>query len=205
MSFFFKILLLLYIKLLSIYCITLCNKGSTLPPETEYHCSGLPIFQNLNGNDTHCCFWKYEENNKIITRCSSINQDQFNNIDSYIKRKEEQKNYTNLEIKCIADQKLYCSNVVLDEDNIEDCSKLGISFKEDMFCCRWIYKDSTSQYKTNNYCASINEYEYLTINDYIRYKNNHPEQRYDDLTIDCFGKYLKITGFILLIFLLINI
>ena len=193
---FFKVFIILNIKSLLIFCITYCNKQTYLPPENEYHCSGLEINQALNPGDTHCCYWKFEdqfENNRTIERCSSISQSQFDSLDEYIIKKINSKKYKDLDIKCRADQNLYCSNVVLDEDDIEDCSKLSISIEDDMFCCRWKYRDSSSRNKkVNEYCASINEYEYLTIDSYVRYKNNKPDQRYDDLTIDCLGTYLKI-------------
>ena len=195
---FFKTFFIMNIKFLLIYSITFCNKQTYLPPETEYHCSGLEINQDLNKGDKYCCLWIFtdEVENKTITRCSSIRQDQFDNLDQYIAKKTNISNsnpYKDLIIKCLADQRLYCSNVVLDEDDIPDCSKLGISFEGDKFCCRWNYKDSsTRNKKVNDYCASINEYEYLTINSYISYKNNAPDQRYDDLTIDCLGTSFKI-------------
>ena len=36
----------------------------------------------------------------------------------------------------------------------------------------------------------------LTIEYYIRYKNDAPNQRYDDLTIDCLGTFIKIYEFV---------
>jgi hypothetical protein len=118
----------------------------------------------------------------------------------HILKKKNNQGYTNLTITCTADQKLYCSNVVLDEDKIEDCRELAIPFEDDMFCCRWNFTDSSNNNKNNNYCASINEYKYLTIKDYIRYKSNHPLQRYDQLTIDCYSTTIK-KPLLLLLFL----
>ena len=191
MSFIFKIYFLLNIFIDTIYCEAFCNKHTYLAPETEYHCSGLKINQISNEGDKYCCLWKFFDliENKTIIRCSSISEIQYEKLDEYIQRKTAEK-YPNLEIKCTDDQILYCSNYVLDEQDIEDCSKLGIPFEKDKFCCRWNYKDSTNNYKVNNYCASINEYEYLTIEYYIRYKNDAPDQRYDELTIDCFGTFI---------------
>ena len=201
MSFIFKIYFLLNIFIDTIYCEYFCNKYSYFSPETEYHCSGLKI--NPNKGDECCCLWKFFDlgENKTITRCSSISRDQYNNLDGYIQRKSS--NYSNLEIRCTDDQILYCSNIVLDEEDFKDCSKLGIPFKDDKFCCKWHYKDSTNNYKVNDYCASINEYEYLTIEYYIRYKNDAPDQRYDDLTIDCLGTFIKIYEFFFLLLLFI--
>ena len=191
MLFICKILLFLYTFITTINCKALCNKLTNLAPETEYHCSGLEIDKYTKPDDKYCCLWIFFDlkENKTITRCSSINQNQLKYLDSYIVNKTV--NYTDLEIKCREDQLVYCSNVVLDEENIEDCSTLGISFEKDKFCCRWNYKDSTNNYKINDYCASINEYEYLTIDSYIRYKNDAPNQRYDELTIDFKGKFIK--------------
>ena len=196
MSFIFHLLFLLNFKLLIIYCKVFCNKQTTLPPENKYHCSGLEISQNGNtAGDSYCCYWEYWETkeNKTISRCSSISKKQFNNLHNYTINKSE--SYIDLKIECTSDQLLYCSNVVLDEESVstEECKNLNISIEDDMFCCKWNYKNSKSNNKANTYCASINEYEYLTINDYIRYKNDHPHQRYDDLTIDCLGKYFKVT------------
>ena len=203
MSFIFKICILLNIFIDTIYCEVLCNKETYLPPKTEYHCSGLKINLYANEGEKYCCLWKFYdlEQNKIINRCSSISQIQYDNLDAYIQRKVEK--YPNLEIKCTDDQILYCSNVVLDEEDIDDCSKLGIPHEYDKYCCKWNYKDSTNNYKVNDYCASINEYEYLTIKYYVKYKNDASEQRYDELTIDCFGTFIKIYIFLYLLFLFI--
>ena len=200
MSFIFKIYFLVNTFIATIYCETFCNKIYVLPPENEYHCSGLTINQDAAKNDKYCCLWTYFDlkENKTIKRCSSISQYQYDNLDSYIQKKQNQ-SYPNLDIKCTSDQSLYCSNVVLNEEDFEDCSKLKVSMEDDKFCCRWNYKDSTNNHKTNDYCASINEYEYLTIGDYVRYKNDAPNQRYDELTIDCFGGFLKIYEFLYLL------
>ena len=201
----FKFLLFFFLfnyKSLIIFCAVYCNKQTTLPTENKYHCSGLNISRVGNSiHDTHCCYWQFfdKEENRTKARCSSIDRSQFNNLTSYINKKESSGQYKDLKIECTADQSLYCSNVVLDEEDIEDCSKLKVSIEDDKFCCRWNYKDSTNNHKTNDYCASINEYEYLTIGDYVRYKNDAPNQRYDELTIDCFGGFLKIYEFLYLL------
>ena len=203
MSFIFQLLFLSYFNFLIIYCKVFCNKQTTLPPENKYHCSGLEISQTGNAKgDSYCCIWEYSEENKTKTRCSSINEKQFNDLPEYTKNKSAK--LENLTIECTAEQSLYCSNVVLDEESIsrDDCKNLSIFIEGDMFCCRWNYKNSKSNNKINTYCASINEYEYLTINDYIRYKNDHPNQRYDDLTIDCLGKFFKVTISSALIFVI---
>ena len=193
---------LIFGKVLYIYCNAKCNKETNLSPSSKYHCSGLIIDEFTNKGDKYCCLWKYtDEYSKTINRCSSINENQFINLTGYIKKKTDK--YHSLKIECIQDQKLYCSNVVLDEDDIDDCSKLAISIKDDKFCCRWQYKDSTNHHRNNNYCASINEFEYLNINYYIRYKNDHPDQRYDDLTIDCKSQILKVFFAIYLLIILL--
>ena len=201
----FKFLLFFFLfnyKSLIIFCEVYCNKQTTLPPENKYHCSGLNISRVGNSiHDTHCCYWQFfdKEENRTKARCSSIDRSQFNNLTSYINKKESSGQYKDLKIECTADQSLYCSNVVLDEEKIDNCTNFKIYIEDDMFCCRWVYKNSKSDYKINDYCASINEYEYLTIEDYIRYKNDHPLQRYDDLIIDCLGNYLKFTISLLII------
>jgi len=206
-SIFLLFFFLFNFKFSTIYCKVFCNKQTTLPPENKYHCSGLEISETGNTiGDTHCCYWQFfdKDENKTKARCSSISKSQFDNLDAYIKKKVNKDNYTDLKIECTDDQKLYCSNVVLDEEeSIDNCTDLKISIEDDKFCCRWIYKNSKSHYKINNYCASINEYEYLTIKDYIRYKNDHPNQRYDELTIDCLGKYLKFTISLLFIVIVV--
>ena len=198
-----NVLLIIYSQILSIYCVTFCNKVTNLSPTIEQHCSGLKISQYSNPDDKYCCLWQYvdESQNQTVTRCSSISESQYNNLTSYIKRKRS--TYKDLIIKCTEDQKLYCSNVVLDEDIIEDCRALKISIDGDKYCCRWNYKDSTNHDKNNNYCASINEYEYLTIKDYIRYKTTHPLQRYDELTINCISRFIKISLTLFLLFIII--
>ena len=201
MSIILKMFFLIFYKILYIYCEVKCNKETNLSPSSKYHCSGLSIDGNTNKGDKYCCLWTFIENSKKINRCSSISENQFLNLTEYIKRKS--KNYTNINIECTQDQYLYCSNVVLDEEDIDDCSKLPIYIEDDMFCCRWQYKDSTNNHKNNNYCASINEFEYLNINYYIRYKNDHPDQRYDDLTIDCKSQILKVFFAIYLLIILL--
>ena len=204
MSSIIKIITLAFFQIIYIYCNTNCNKETILPPSSKFHCSGLKIDPTTNLGDKYCCLWKFiDEGNKEITRCSSISEDQYINMTSYIQRKRNFTQYKGLEIECTKDQVKYCSNVVLDEDDIPDCSVLKISFEDDKFCCRWIFKDSDNHYKKNNYCASINEFEYLNINSYIRYKNDHPNQRYDELTIDCVNKFLKKSGLLYLLFLIL--
>ena len=111
--------------------------------------------------------WKYFNKiaNKTVTRCSSINLNQYNNLDQYIARKTV--NYTNLDIKCVNDQKLYCSNIVLDEEEPENCEELKISSAGDTHCCEWYLKNSNKE--VSNYCASIDNYQYETIKNYIKY------------------------------------
>ena len=193
-----KIMFILFI--INANCKLLCNEGTNVAPESEYHCSGLLIDKENDKskeNDTFCCLWTYIENVTYTTktRCSSLSNDQFNDLENY-KIKKRAKNVT--DIKCVEDQKLYCSNIILDEEIIDDCSKLAISTKKDLKCCKWHFKDSSNQGKVNNYCASINEYEFLTIKSYVFYKNAHPDQRYDELTIDCRHFFLKMKYILIL-------
>ena len=41
--------------------------------------------------------------------------------------------YQDLVIKCVEDQKIFCSNVVLDEDEINNCNILAIN----ILCCEY--------------------------------------------------------------------
>ena len=203
MSSIIKTITLAFFQIIYINCNAKCNKETILPPSSKYHCSGLIIEDMTNSGDTHCCLWKYiDQGNKETTRCSSISEEQYNNLSSYIAKKRNQPQYKQLEIECTKDQQLYCSNVVLDEEDIDDCSKLKISIEDDKFCCRWKFKDSKNHHKNNNYCASINEFEFLNIKSYVTYKNEHPDQRYDELSIDCVNKLLKIRGLLYLLFLI---
>jgi hypothetical protein len=206
MSSIIKIITLASFLIIYINCNAKCNKETILPPSSKYHCSGLIIENMTNSGDTHCCLWKYiDQGNKETTRCSSISQIQFDTLSQYIQKKRNNSNYnyTQLEIECTKDQKLYCSNVVLDEEDIKNCSELKISIEDDKFCCRWKFKDSKNHHKNNNYCASINEFEYLNIKSYVTYKENHPDQRYDELSIDCVNKFLKRKELLNLLFLII--
>ena len=204
MSSIIKIITLAFFQIVNINCIAKCNKETILPPSSKYHCSGLIIENMTNSGDTHCCLWKYfDQGNKETTRCSSISQEQYYNLSAYIEKKRKLPQYKQLEIECTKDQLLYCSNVVLDEEDIGDCSKLQISIEDDKFCCRWKFKDSKNHHKNNNYCASINEFEYLNIKSYVRYKNDHPDQRYDQLSIECVNKFLKIRRLLYLLFLIL--
>ena len=206
MSLIIKITTLVFFQIIYISCNAICNKETNQSPTSKYHCSGLKIEPMTNFGDTHCCLWKYiNQENKEITRCSSINQYQFNNLDAYIAKKINSNNtiYNQLEIECTKDQKLYCSNIVLDEEDIADCSSLAISFEDDYYCCRWKFKDSENHNKNNNYCASINEFEFYIIKSYVSYKNNHPLQRYNDLSIDCANKFLRLTKVLSLLYLIL--
>ena len=174
-------LLIIFYILSIINCVLLCNKQTFYSPESKYDCSGLEI-DSLT-EDKFCCFWKYTVDEKTINRCSSINDYQFNNLKEYIAKKREA--YKDLEIKCTEDQKLYCNNILLED---EDCSKLKIADENDKYCCKWKYKDSLDN-KNYEYCASISEKEFLNLTDYTNNLNN---KEYSDLTIDC--NYLDKTG-----------
>ena len=206
MSILISIKIMFFLFIINANCKIFCNEGTNVAPESEYHCSGLPINRDNDGtkDDIFCCLWTYIDDgtSQTKTRCSSISNDQFNDLENY-KIKKRAKNIT--DIKCVEDQKLYCSNIILDEDIIDDCSKLAISTKKDIKCCKWHFKDSSNQGKINDYCASINEYEFLTIKSYVFYKNAHPDQRYDELTIDCrhfFPKMKYIFMLTIIIFLI---
>ncbi len=197
MNFFFKLFLILDITIILIDCYSTkvyCNT-KTIPPLSKYDCSGLIINNVSHPDDTHCCIWKYFNKiaNKTVTRCSSINLNQYNNLDQYIARKIV--NYTDLDIKCVDDQKLYCSNIVLDEEEPENCEELKISNSGDTYCCEWYIKDSNKE--VSNYCASIDNYQYATIKNYIKYKKK--DKKYKDLKIDCFGNYFKIIRYFYLL------
>ena len=200
MHFSLTLFLLFSINIISIFCLY-CNT-KTIPPKTEYHCSGLTISETTHPKDTHCCLWKYfnKEINRTTYRCSSINITQFNNLDAYIARKTV--NYTDLDIKCVSDQELYCSNILLDDEDPGDCKNMKIDNNQDTHCCKWDFTDSTNNNKHNSYCASINQYEYETVSNYVKYKKKN--KKYKDLQIDCAGNYLKIIRYFNLLFFLLN-
>jgi len=187
---YIKIFFIINFQIIYINCVAFCNKETNLPPSSEYHCSGLEINNITNGDDKYCCFWKFIDNitNKEITRCASISEDQFKNLDEYINYKSTK--YKNINIKCAESQNIYCSNIVLDEEQITECKDLPIYNSKDKYCCRWTFEDSDNYNKKNDYCASINEFEYLNIKQYIKYKNEDPEQRYEKLQINCEAKYI---------------
>ena len=172
--------------------ITICNKETNLPPSSEYDCSGLLIDQLTHKDDKYCCYWKFidSKTQTEISRCSSINELQFKNLTNYTLLKGD--TYQDLDIKCIEDQKVFCSNVVLDEDEINNCNSLAISIEKDIYCCRWQFEDPSNYNKKNDYCASINKFEYKNIKRYIEYKMEESSQRYDKLFIDCVAKFTFI-------------
>ena len=166
-----------------------CNKMANTKPFSEYHCSGLNI--DVEG-DSLCCLWEFKDTeNQTVSRCSSIREDQFKNLTGYIEKKKKQ-NYFDLKIKCVEDQRIYCSNVLLDPEDINDCSQLPIYDTKDLYCCKWKFKDSTNNDKKNEYCASISEYQYITIDDYIPYKEEKSKGKYKKLSIYCSCVYINI-------------
>ena len=164
-----------------------CSRDTEGKPSSKYHCSGLNI---IDEGDTHCCLWKFNEikTNQSVIRCSSISESQYNDLDGYIQSRLYK--YGNLEIECTDDQEVYCSNVLLDQEHISNCNELPVYDKKDKYCCRWTFTDNTYDSKSNDYCASINEYQFITILQYVNYKKDKGEGRYDDLSIDCFGVYI---------------
>lgn len=198
-----QILIIIFVQITVINCIVSCNKETNLPPFLEYHCSGLEIDNNTNKEDKYCCLWTFIDNStqKEINRCSSISEIQFKNLTQYIQKKRE--TYINLNIKCVEDQYTYCSNVVLDEEPATNCKEMHIYDSDDMYCCRWTFEDSDNYLKKNDYCASINEFEYMNIKKYVQYKNDAKEQRYNNLKIDCKGKYLSLLIIFRVLFILV--
>ena len=197
-----NIIFLISFLIIIINCIGICNKLTNVPPESEFHCSGLKIDSLMNMDDKYCCYWSFKDNitNKIISRCSSIDENQYNNLDEYILNKR--KIYNNLDIKCVENQKIFCNNIVLNEEEINDCKALAIPNSKDIYCCRWKFEDSKNYNKKNNYCASINKFEYLNIKKYVEYKNKDPEQRYENLEIECLSNFISdinVYSFLLLI------
>ena len=192
-------------QLILINCFPLCNKETNVPPYSEYHCSGLIIDNITNTNDKYCCLWTFTDNlsNKEIKRCSSINENQFKNLKEYTKNKTEK--YNDLNIKCIKSQNIFCSNIVLDEEQTSDCKQLPISNSKDRYCCRWTFEDSENYQKKNDYCASINQFEYLNIKQYIKYKNEEPDQRYEKLQIDCKAKFIEYLNIFCFLFLILSL
>ena len=155
---------------------------------SEYHCAGLII---ENTGDTHCCLWNITNSaheNEI--RCSSISDAQYADIDGYTLKKINQYNYTNLNIKCAEEETIYCSNIILDQESDFECKDLKIYDKKDNHCCRWTYEDTDNNGKKMNYCASINEFQYRVIKEYIDYKED--TSYYEKLKIDCQGNFRRI-------------
>ena len=56
--------------------------------------------------------------------------------------------------------------------------------------------------KKNDYCASINEFEYLNIKEYIKYKSEDKSQRYDNLEIDCREYFISFSKMYILSFII---
>ena len=198
-----KIFILCYFKILFIKCLYVCNKETDSPPFSEYHCSGLKINHLTHKDDIYCCLWTFIDNtiNKEISRCSSLSEYQFSNLHEYILNKTEK--YKDLNIKCIESQEIFCSNILLDEEQTEQCNILPVSDPKDKYCCRWTFEDSNNYNKKNDYCASINKFEYLNIKKYIKFKNEDPEQRYENLKIDCKSKFIHGFGISEILFLII--
>ena len=108
-------IIILFSLYLYIYSYNLqCNKIYSETPFSPYHCSGLNI--SVEG-DTHCCLWKFYDNDskENVTRCSSIDSEQFQNLTKYIQKKITRDNYTNLDIQCADQETLFCSNVLFDQ------------------------------------------------------------------------------------------
>ena len=106
-------IIILFSLYLYIYSYNLqCNKIYSESPFSPHHCSGLNI--SVEG-DTHCCLWKFYDNDskENVTRCSSIDSEQFQNLTKYIQKKITRDNYTNLDIQCADQETLFCSNVLL--------------------------------------------------------------------------------------------
>lgn len=180
-----------------------CSKATDGKPSSPFHCSGLNITEP---GDSHCCLWKFydKQNNKNMTRCSSIREDQYQNLHGYILNRTSK--YPNLDIQCSGDQTLYCSNILFDQEHIDNCQKLPISDAKDRYCCRWSFKDNTNNGKSNYYCASITDYQYITINDYLDYKEKHGNGRYDDLSIDCEDFFINLSSSLyILLFIFLTI
>ena len=179
-----------------------CNKIYSETPFSPYHCSGLNI--SIDG-DTHCCLWKFYDDDakENVTRCSSLDSEQFQNLTKYIQKKITKDNYTNLEIQCADQETLYCSNILFDQESINDCNKLKIYDKSDSYCCRWKFNDKKNNNKRNDYCASITEYQYITIEEYVKYKEGKTNSKYDGLTIDCSSKFINIFSLRYLILMLL--
>ena len=168
-----------------------CSKQTDGKPSSKYHCSGLNI---TDAGDKYCCLWRFldEQTNKTIERCSSISENQYHDLHNYIIKKTI--NYKDLEIECSGDQTLYCSNILFDQENIDDCGKLPVSDKKDKYCCRWSFTDNTNNGKLNRYCASLSDYQFQTIVDYIQYKEDNGKGRYHDLSIECSDIFINISS-----------
>ena len=192
-------LLILNIKIILSEIQLSCNNKTRIVPDSKYQCSGLKIDDK---NDNHCCLWKFTspKTNKTVSRCSSISESQYSELDKYISKKRSNGNYSDLTIQCTGDDALYCSNELLDDEKIDDCSHLK-TYGEDTFCCKWEYKDAKSNMK-KKYCASMKQFEFNNIEEYIKYKNIYADNIYKDLKINCFYQFLK-DNFVIQILLLL--
>ena len=172
-----------------------CNDEYITLPSSEYQCAGLNINKE---NDTHCCYWngiKFDDTPERY--CGSIDEKQYNNIHEYITKKIVEKKYKKLDIRCAEIEQVYCSNILLDLERGFDCTKLSIADPKDNHCCKWSYEDTSNDDKVEEYCASLSQYQYLTINDYINYKEDNGF--YKNLCIDCFVQLIKYNIFMSLI------
>ena len=182
-----------------------CSSSYIVTPYSAYHCAGLNI--NIEG-DTHCCFWNLTDSNNIVnTYCGSISDYQFSDLNTYIYEKKRKKNYLTLDIKCAEEERVYCSNPVLDEEKGFACENLKIPDKKDKYCCKWNFYDEKNNDKKMDFCASLSEYQYITIDEYINFKEEI--SHYDDLKIDCLGNFIEFNKFtytflLFLIIFLIN-
>lgn len=59
---------------------------------------------------------------------------------------------------------------------------MKISDEKDKYCCRRKYKDENQNNEEKEYCASISEFEFNDLENYIEYKKANT---YNDLRIQC--------------------
>ena len=177
-----------------------CSKDADGNPYSKYHCSGLNI---VDDGDTYCCLWKFfdTDKNKSVARCSSISDFQFNDLDAYITKKKS--TYQDLDIQCTEDQEIYCSNILMDQEHFNNCNDLPVSDPKDKYCCRWQFTDNNYDAKQYDYCASVSEYQYMTIYQYVNYKEDKGDGKYDYLSIDCSAVYINNIIIFLYLFLFI--
>ncbi len=178
----------------------MCGGTKNNDPRSKYECAGLI----KDSGKTHCCLFNASDSK---LKCEPLNNTEYGNLEEHTTKKKNEMNYSYLYIDCAENETIYCSNILLDQDSNFDCKSLKIYESKDEYCCRWKYKDKNNNHKPMDYCASINEFQYLNIKAYIKYKEKQQKNKhyYEDLEIDCLSNFwqINIKKYLVLIFFII--